>query len=93
MGTGTTDEGHAIPAVRFAMQYTAPVLPNPGRALDAFKSGRLHGGALDRSFAELSSFRRDGAGFIYTTGESVPRDRLGDLDTLTLDRFLAILSS
>lgn len=34
---------------------------------------------VDRSFAELSSFRREGAGWIYTTGESVPLDTLEDL--------------
>ena len=52
MGTGTTDEGHAIPAVRLAMQYTAAILPDASRALDAFESRCLHRGALDRSFAE-----------------------------------------
>jgi SEC-C motif-containing protein len=49
---------------------------------------------VDRSFAELSTFRREGEGWIYTHGVSIPRDRLpADLEALTPSRFLEIASS
>jgi SEC-C motif domain protein len=45
----------------------------------------------DRSFAELSDFVREGAGWRYAAGIALPKERLPeDLDGLTRASFLAL---
>jgi SEC-C motif domain protein len=54
---------------------------------------RIFERGADRSFAELSSFRREGMAWRYADGVLVPADRLPkDLGTLDRSAFLALAS-
>ena len=55
---------------------------------------RIFEGGQDRSFAELSDFVREGAGWRYAAGIALPKARLPeDLDGLTRAAFLALAES
>ncbi len=52
---------------------------------------RIFERGANRSFAELSTFRREGNAWKYASGVSLPHERLpADLDSLTPEVFLAL---
>jgi SEC-C motif-containing protein len=62
-----------------------------GEAGEVLFHARIFSRGQDRSFAELSSFRREGAAWRYASGVLVPTERLpADLSTLDKAAFLAL---
>lgn len=76
----------ALKAASRTMKYMRLTILEAKDARVLFLAGVFEKGK-DRSFVEVSSFARDGAGWRYLAGESRGAGEVGELGALTVDSF------